>query len=531
MNNNNTNTTALYIRLSQEDDNVGESDSVKNQRDLLNDFVAKHPDLSTSKVLHFIDDGYSGTTFARPAITKMLDAVRKGEVQAIVVKDFSRFGRNYIEVGSYLEQVFPFLGVRFLSVNDFFDSNDNMGKSVGLEVGFKALIHDLYSKDLGIKTTTGKLAKTKKGEHIGGTAPFGYVKSKKVKNAWEIDEEAAATVRRIYSLCIEGKTFVEIANILNTDNTPSPLKHRENKGTLHQVVNGARNGMSVWRKQNVSTVLREERYTGKLISGKLKRLPYGEVKTKAVPKDEWIVVENAHEAIISQEDFDQVQSILKPYNTRTFTRVNSNKYAGKLFCGHCGHGLRKYGDRPSRPNSKLKPRYVCRYSLEMKLEPCLPEQVLESEIDEVILQALKAEIALAAAERKRVDKQNKLWLSEREKLQQEHSKLLQDIERCKLEKEKLFESFAEGKLSKEHYVTEKAKQSSKSTKIEEKEQEISMKLAEKNSSKEGDNYGIISRYANATELTKNMAYLVNKVKIYKDNRFEVIFNFKRAGRT
>ena len=197
-------TVALYIRLSQEDDNIGESNSVKNQRDLLIDFAMKHPDLSKGKPLYFIDDGYSGVDFNRPAVTNMLEQVRTGKIQCVIVKDFSRFGRNYIEVCGYLEQVFPFLGVRFLSVNDFFDSNDNKGSSAGIEVGFKTLIHDLYSKDLSVKSKTGKLTKTKKGEHVGGTAPFGYMKSKKVKNTWEIDETAAAIVYKIYALALDG---------------------------------------------------------------------------------------------------------------------------------------------------------------------------------------------------------------------------------------------------------------------------------------------------------------------------------------
>jgi DNA invertase Pin-like site-specific DNA recombinase len=203
-----TPTTALYIRLSQEDDNIGESNSVKNQRDLLNDFAAKHPELSQTQILEFVDDGHSGTNFNRPAVTKMLEQVRLGKIQNIVVKDFSRFGRNYIEVGGYLEQVFPFLGVRFLSVTDLFDSNDNKGRSAGIEVGFKTLLHDLYSRDLGSKSMAGKVAKTKQGQHVGGTAPFGYVKSKGLKTHGRLTNRQLRPFAVYLRWCWKGRRFL-----------------------------------------------------------------------------------------------------------------------------------------------------------------------------------------------------------------------------------------------------------------------------------------------------------------------------------
>jgi len=523
-------TTALYIRLSQEDDNVGESDSVKNQRDLLNDFVSKHPDLSASKVLHFVDDGYSGTNFDRPAVTKMLEQVRKGEIQAIVVKDFSRFGRNYIEVCGYLEQVFPFLGVRFLSVNDFFDSNNNQGRSAGIEVGFKALIHDLYSKDLGVKSMSGKITKTKKGEHLGGTAPFGYVKSKTIKNAWEVDEEAAVTIRRIYGLALEGKSYIEIATVLNSEDVPTPLKHRQNNNTLHQVINGSVNGMSVWRKENVSRILREERYTGKLISGKMKTQAYGNVKRKLMPKNEWLVVENAHEPIITQEVFDEVQVILGPYHARTMVRENSNVYAGKLYCGHCGHGLRRYGERKDRPNSTYKPRYVCRFTMELGLERCLPEPVMESQISEVVLEALRVEIALAQKAKHQAENRNRGLLGKHEKLLAEQKRLTVELERLKTSKEQLFEDFADGKLSKEQYVKAKAEQSENIAVIEAEIEKISTVISDTNLlGKQETKCDIIIPYADANEVTNEIMGLIKRINVFADNRFEVLFSFSRMS--
>jgi len=494
-------TTALYIRLSQEDDNAGESNSVKNQRDLLNDFVSKHPELSKSKLLYFVDDGYSGTNFNRPAVADMLAQVKKGGIQAIVVKDFSRFGRNYIEVGGYLEQVFPFLGVRFLSVNDSFDSDHHKGRSAGLEVGFKTLMHDLYSKDLGIKTKTGKIAKTKKGEHIGGTAPFGYVKSKTIKNAWKIDEAAAITVKRIYDLALEGITVTEIAQALNADNVLTPLMHRKKNNTHHQVIDNSVDGTSLWKRENVTRILRDERFTGKIVSGKMKKAAYGTTKRQSVHLSEWLVVPDAHEPIIFQDIFDKVQSILGLANQRTLNRINTNVYARKLYCGHCRHGLRRY-TKP-RQKSHYAPRYVCRSSIELGNERCLPEAVFESHISEVILEALHVEISLAHISKQKAEKHSEMMNEEYAKLSKEVAKLTQNIERMKILKEQLFEDYADGKLTKEQYVATKLEHITDITQMETDIMRFSAELSGKGyrSLQQSNTYDTLHPFAIAKEVT------------------------------
>jgi DNA invertase Pin-like site-specific DNA recombinase len=175
-------TVALYIRLSAADeDKDSESDSVVNQRDLLNHYVATNAEFAENKILTFVDDGYTGTNFDRPAAKQMLEKAKKGQINCIIVKDFSRFGRNYIEVGDYLEQIFPFLGVRFISVNDRFDSKNNRGFTAGLDVAFKTFLHSLYSKDISFKVKNGRKAKAEKGEHLCKLAPYGYQKSKTEK--------------------------------------------------------------------------------------------------------------------------------------------------------------------------------------------------------------------------------------------------------------------------------------------------------------------------------------------------------------
>ena len=509
--------TALYIRLSQEDDNIGESNSITNQRDLLNDFVSKHPELAASQLLYFVDDGYSGANFNRPAVTDMLQQVKKGLINCVIVKDFSRFGRNYIEVGGYLEQVFPFLAVRFISVNDSYDSSGSNNSTVGITVGFKTLMHDLYSKDLGVKSKSGKIAKAKKGEHVAGHAPFGYVKSKTVKNAWDVDEIAATTIRKVYSLALDGKTITEIARILNAESVLSPLMHRKAGDMMRGVIDGSHTGVSLWKRGNVSKILRDERYTGKLVTGKLVSSNYGARKHKLQPKGEWLVVPDAHEAIIVQEDYDTVQSMLKPTGRRKGKSVNFALFAGKLFCGCCNHALRRY-DKPCR--------YVCRSSIELGRKHCLPEHVLESHVFEVILEALQIEFALAHTTQKQAEKHSKALMGEQVRLSNEMARLTQEIERLKNSKESLFEKYADGKLTKDEYVSAKSKKTDSIVKAE--QERINLELSRSGQpDQQCESYDVLVPFARAKEVTVEMVSLIKRITVFADNRFEIEFTFSR----
>jgi DNA invertase Pin-like site-specific DNA recombinase len=259
-------TVALYIRLSAADeDNDGESDSVVNQRDLLNHYIASSIEFSESKVLTFVDDGYTGTNFDRPAVKQMLEKARKGQVHCIIVKDFSRFGRNYIEVGEYLEQIFPFLDVRFISVNDRFDSRNNAGFTAGFDVAFKTFLHSLYSKDISFKVKNGRRAKAEKGEHLCKLAPYGYPKSKTEKNKLVVDEETSGIVRYVFELALNGLTQSEIAKQLNSENIDTPLVHRKNKGTHTSRGWTAKAEVNHWTTANVGKILRDIRYAGTMV--------------------------------------------------------------------------------------------------------------------------------------------------------------------------------------------------------------------------------------------------------------------------
>jgi len=428
--------------------------------------------------------------------------------------------RNYIEVGNYLEQIFPFLDVRFLSVNDFFDSYNNKGSTVGLEVGFKTLLHDLYSKDLSNKIKSGKIAKIKKGEHIHSTAPFGYLKSKVVKNAWEIDEIAAVTIRRIFALALEGLKTNEIAHVLNKENIPTPLTHRSNNNMLVPVICRKVDEVTFWRRANVSRVLRDERYTGKLISGKTKKSVYEGKKTILMPESEWLVVPNAHEPIISQELFDEVKLLIGSVNQRKIKKINRNVLAGKVFCGHCHHALRRYVG--------LKPKYVCGASMELGNGRCFSDDVFEADITNIVLEALKLEIALAFTEKKQVEKYNKVLLGEYESISVEIKRFTSDLSKLKNCRAILFEDYSYGKLTKEQYAQKKSEHT---TKIEEMEVEM-LKLSDELSRKEPNTkqektYDLLKPFDRLNEVTPELMTLVDGIYVFDSAHIEIKFSFSR----
>ena len=227
-------TTAKYIRLSSEDNNLRtsgkmESNSVANQRNLLDTFISRTPELAETNIIEFCDDGWSGKNFERPAVQKMLAQVREGKIQCIIVKDLSRFGRNYLEVGNYIYYVFPFLGVRFISVNDGFDSIRPADLD-SLNTSFKNLLYDLYSRDLSRKVRKAKKFRAKRGDFLSPFAPYGYVKDPENKNRLLIDPEAAETVRRIFHLMADGKKTEQIAEILNREAVPTRMLYKRAAG-------------------------------------------------------------------------------------------------------------------------------------------------------------------------------------------------------------------------------------------------------------------------------------------------------------
>ena len=286
---------AKYLRLSIEDAKT-DSLSIENQHRLLDRYIAEM-DILGAVVKEFVDNGYSGTNFERPAIQELLELVRLGQVNCIIVKDFSRFGRNMIENGYYIERVFPLYGVRFIAVSDAYDSAEHEGSTGGLDVAFKFLIHEQYSRDLSQKIKSAKREKALRGESVTKNCAFGF---KKVDGRLEIDEPAAETVRLIFGLHNEGHGLTEIAARLCKDKRPTPGEHKRRTN----------NPNCLWNPAHIHSILRDEQYIGTYIAGKTKSLEVGSRNPVKVDESEWIKIPDHHPAIVEKAVFHAVRERL-----------------------------------------------------------------------------------------------------------------------------------------------------------------------------------------------------------------------------
>lgn len=341
---------AMYIRLSVEDGDLKssggktESNSISNQRKLLLAYYKAHL-ADEYDVLEFCDDGFSGTNFNRPQFQNMMNMVRQRKVHCVIVKDLSRFGRDYLEASGYLELIFPLYRTRFISVNDSFDSEDYIGTTGGTELALRNLINGMYSKDLSIKVRSAIRARNRQGQYYGGFSFYGYLRHPGDKHKLIIDESVRHIIVRIFEECVSGKTLVQIAAGLNKDGVLSPSAY---KAVMGQKYNGRRvENKTIWQNSMIRQILSDERYTGKMVSGKHEAIGIRSGKIRTLPEEKWIVVRNTHEAIISEELFAAAVEARKS-RIRTVNSNTAGLRAGNLFvCGYCGRKLQKSnGKRP-----------------------------------------------------------------------------------------------------------------------------------------------------------------------------------------
>lgn len=512
---------AEYIRLSQEDENEGESNSIRNQRELLNAFVESSPDLSQYEVVEFCDDGYSGTNFDRPGVKALLDEVRAGNIQCIIVKDLSRFGRNYIDIGDYLEQIFPFLGVRFISVNDRFDSNDFDGTTGGLDVGFRNLIYSLYSKDLSQKVRSAKKTRMEKGEFIGSHAPYGYAKSPENRKKLVVDEKAAAVVRRIFAMADEGKNAVQIAAILNSENVPTPYIYKRLMGCnrKYNVVGNTNH----WHNTTILTIIRDERYTGKMVNGKNRSPFVGSKHGKRIPKSEWIVVPNTHEAIVSEELFASVQERFSaPARIRT-EPAEIRPLMGKVKCGVCQHVMR----RSNSPSATAY--YYCESHQYVADSTCTKDRIPEVSLIQTVLSVIHKQIETMLDMEQFFDRVKTQSHNDVTTLTEQIRQLQAVLAKLKASKVKAYERYKDGALDRDSYASQKADIGKEIAETDVQIAELETALQSRYQAN-GQPISIIDRfkqYEGFTELSKEMAdELIDSIYIYGNEAIEIVWNHK-----
>lgn len=511
---------AMYIRLSMEDDDIRSSDSktesnsIGNQRKLLQDYYESHNELQKYEITEFCDDGYSGTNFKRPRFMDMMELVRQREIHCIMVKDLSRFGREYLEVGAYLELILPLFGTRFISVNDNFDSADYIGTTGGLELALKNLINGLYSKDLSIKVRSAIKTRNRHGRYWGGGAFYGYLPSPNDKHKLIVDEEVRPVVCRIFDRCIDGLSTAQIAQELNEDEIPSPMTRKQQLG--HNYNGRVVEGKAIWMASTIRRILKDERYTGKMISGTRETIGISTGKMRSIPKEEWIVVDGTHEAIISQAQYQEaglaLQRRLKTINTNT----NGYREDNLFVCGYCGRKLQKSHGKithlfclkargmPDSACAELHEDMELLKENTLRVVRTLAKLLLEKHIREEasVNQAVpKLEKEIASAQRQ-----------------------LQSLQSSKLD---LYEDYRLGKFSKEQFVTIQAERQKRADQLQDTIEIKKKKLEQL----QKDMANIQKTVKSAKDIWALSEYrpevirkLVKRVRVYAGGRIEIDLN-------
>ena len=390
----------LYIRLSREDDNkIGESESIKSQRELLLLYIK---DNNYNLVDEYVDDGYSGTNFERPGFKKMINDIEKGKINMIIVKDISRLGRDHILTGYYMEQYFPLNEIRFVALNDSYDSM--IESSANDFAPFKTVFNDMYACDISKKVRSSLLARKKQGLFTGWKAPYGYKRDPLDGHSLIIDDTASAIVKRIFQLALKGNSAKKIADILSNENILTPANYANLKIT--------NNGL--WNCKTISTILTNITYTGSLAQGKRKKIGYKVKKERHIPQEEWIIVHSTHPAIIDSVTFNIAQNIISK-NKRTIDNKTSYLLSGFLFCRECGHVI-----SINRSNDKNRNYCSCsHYRKYSRQKLCTPHTLnydkLEKRISNIIQGIIYKQVDLfrlqGVVEASKLRKKDKLKLN------------------------------------------------------------------------------------------------------------------------
>lgn len=437
--------TGIYARLSRDDGDKAESNSIVSQKSICEEYIAQHPELELCDT--FTDDGYSGVSFDRPDFRRMEQAIRDRKIDCIVCKDLSRFTRNYIEGGRYLEKIFPQLGVRFIAINDSYDTATGNPQSDSFIIPFKNLINDTYCKDISVKIRSNLDVKRRKGEYVGAFTPYGYMKSPQDKSRLVVDEYAGEIVRSIYTMYKDGMSIGRIADRLNSMGVLSPMEYKLSLGSKYESLFKSHE-VAQWSYMAVRRILTGDTYIGVLVQGKRGTPNYKVRKLQNKDESEWIKVENAHEPLVSYSDFMAVKEMLGRDRRSTGDMEAMNLFSGFLYCGSCGQSMVRK-TVPSKAKKYIY--YVCAAS---KRGECSPHSISEKELERVVFHAIHDQIELVLKLDEALDYISRLPTADRKAFNYEAqiAKIEEEIERCQSLKLRLYEDLSDGIIDKSEYM-------------------------------------------------------------------------------
>lgn len=508
-----------YVRLSMEDNDVAagdkaESVSIGSQRLCIDQYIETHPDLGT-EFEELIDDGYSGTNFDRPGVTRLLKLVEEGRVGTVIVRDLSRFARNYLEAGHFLEFVFPAYDVRFISINDNYDSQLLGESTAGLQLAVRNLVNQLYSRDISMKIKSAVDLKKMNGEYVYGTAPFGYRKGEK-KNTIVVDEEAAATVRQIFAWAADGVTVTQIAAKLNATGVMTPSAYLKK-------IRGKYKVREFWTYESVRNILSNRIYTGDTVPFKSHVVRIGSNRVKQIPEEEQLVIPDTHEAIVSRETYYQSRKVVKT-NVKSKPTRQPSVLSTYLVCGCCGNKLQK-----GRPTNK---NFRCANARYLPQSECADIVISEEQISKVLLRAIINQCKVADAKLQAIKAAKKGAASEQETLRKELQKQQRIIETCNSDTMRTYEAYVSGTLSKEAFMELKStgKAAEEAAKIQVKL--LTQQLAEMAAQAETAATVVkeaapLSKYMQIEKLSSALLReLVKEITVYPGGVINIAWNFR-----
>ncbi len=523
--------TALYIRISVEDVAKNIEDTLENQEKLLRAYVKERREFQVVKV--YCDRGKTGTNFARPAFEQLLEDVKSKKINAIMVKDLSRFGRNYIETGNYLETVFPFLGVRFLAINDHYDSYQTSSFD-DVKMHLLNLANDFYAKDISKKIKTALRTKQLRGEYVSGSVPYGYQRDPQDKHKIIVDEVVAPVVREIFEMKARGMSYREIATSLEKQQILIPQQYKmqqKNKEFQPQTIQ--------WRFDTIRQILASEMYIGNMVQGKSEKVQdaNGVIKEKKLPKEQWIIVPNTHEAIVSKELFEQANQSVVRAKQKYKEQIEKYKHIPRkenllkkvLVCEHCGWVLLKRSFvKEEADGISIRYGYICPTHVR-DFTKCPFVYSSEKRIDPVILEIIQKQISQGIQMREFITSKTEEEKKELEELGKKRRKTQGELQQIVFRKNTMYDDYVEGILGKNEYqvlqnrcMQEEKRLEEEIKQLQEWEEQIKQREPIRETYLEN-----LLQFKENTPLTKELVTaLVQKITVSSDGNIHILFRFE-----
>ena len=521
--------TAAYVRLSVEDSGKPGADTIEGQKNLLLRFIEDDPTLTLYGL--FCDNGRTGTDFQRPEFEKLMEEVRKGHIDCIVVKDLSRFGRNYKETGNYLERIFPFLGVRFIAVNDGFDTLTAERGADGYLVPLKNLINEVYSKDISKKSGSALATKQKNGDFIGAWAPYGYRKCADDPHKLEPDEATAPIVRQIFQWRVDGMSVTRIAKKLNDSGIPSPSAYLYNTGVCKtEKYNGA-----IWHIQAVKIILTRQVYIGHMVQGTKRQSFYEKRRQYKKPQEEWVIVENTHEPIIDRYTFEKVQEIMRQRNEEYFEKLGRFSYLettenilkGLIYCADCKRPLVRY--KNVSHNKKLWYTFICQ-THSNDITSCPKKNIREDALIPMLMQAIQTQIELAADMDELVRRVNSSPKHRKRTadLQGRLDSAKKALKRYNNLYDSLYQNYVDKLMTEQEYITLKSRYRAEAEEAERLIEALTRQQAEESEHTPENRFlTAFGSFKGENTLTKEMAQaLIDRVYVDGNSNIETVFRYR-----